>query len=49
LAARVVPNGDGNEFLPTFFQPPTFGDDLFKQQISLVDGDLAKLKQIMES
>ncbi len=49
VPARVVPNGDGSEFLLTFFQPPTFGDDFFKQQISLVDSELAKLKQIMES
>ena len=33
----------------TFFQPPTFGDDFFKRQINLVDSELAKLKQIMES
>ncbi|MCP9785976.1 SRPBCC family protein [Cyanobium sp. N5-Cardenillas] len=49
VPARVVPNGDGSEVLLTFFQPPSFGDDFFKQQISLVDSELAKLKQIMES
>ncbi len=49
VPARVVPNGDGSEFMLTFFQPPTFGDDFFKQQVNLVDSELAKLKQIMES
>lgn len=33
----------------TFIQPPTFGDDFFKQQVILVDRELATLKQIMES
>ncbi|MCP9930205.1 SRPBCC family protein [Cyanobium sp. AMD-g] len=49
VPARVVPNGDGSEFMLTFFQPPTFGDDFFKQQVNLVDSELAKLKEIMES
>ena len=49
VQARVVTNGDGSEFMMTFFQPPTFGDDFFKLQINLVDSELAKLKQIMES
>ena len=49
VPARVVPNGDGSEFMMTFFQPPTFGDDFFNRQINLVDSELAKLKQIMES
>jgi hypothetical protein len=32
----------------TFFQPQTFSDDYFKHQINLVDGELAKLKEIMK-
>jgi hypothetical protein len=32
----------------TFFQPQTFGDDYFKHQINLVDGELAKHKEIMK-
>jgi hypothetical protein len=46
--ARVVPNGDGSEFMLTFFQPQTFGDDYFKHKINLVDGELAKHKEIMK-
>jgi hypothetical protein len=33
----------------TFFQPPTFTDDFFDQQTALVDSELAKLKEILES
>lgn len=49
VPARVVPNGDGSEFMITFFQPPDFSKDFFEQQISLVDRELAKLKELMES
>jgi hypothetical protein len=33
----------------TFFQPPTFSDSFFDEQIRLVDTELARLKQILES
>ena len=46
--ARVIPNGTGAEFMMTFFQPPTFTDSFFDEQIRLVDVELAKLKEILE-
>lgn len=49
VPARVVPNGDGSEFMMTFFQPPAFTKDFFEQQISLVERELAKLKELLES
>jgi hypothetical protein len=49
VPARVVPNGQGSEFMMTFFQPPTFSDSFFDEQIKLVDIELARLKQILES
>ena len=48
VPARVVPNADGAEFLITFFQPPSFTDEFFDQQVALVDKELAKLKEIPE-
>jgi hypothetical protein len=49
VPARVVRNGDGAEFLITFFQPPGFTDEFFDAQIALVDLELAKLKEILEA
>ncbi|MGW7382777.1 hypothetical protein [Streptomyces sp. NPDC054794] len=49
VPARVVPNGDGAEFMMTFYQPPTFGREFFVQQVDLVDTELATLKKILES
>lgn len=49
VPARVVPNSDGSEFMITFFQPPAFTKDFFEQQINLVDKELAKLKELMET
>ncbi|MFE5773069.1 SRPBCC family protein [Streptomyces sp. NPDC056485] len=48
VPARVVPNGNGSEFMMTFFQPPTFTDAFFDEQIALVDIELAQLKKILE-
>lgn len=48
VPARVVPNGNGTEFMMTFFQPPGFTDAFFDEQIALVDTELAKLKEILE-
>ncbi|MBW4530628.1 MAG: hypothetical protein KME02_08085 [Aphanothece saxicola GSE-SYN-MK-01-06B] len=48
VPARIVPNGDGCEFMMTFFQPATFGNDFFKQQVDLVDQEMAKLRELME-
>jgi Polyketide cyclase / dehydrase and lipid transport len=49
VPARVVPNGDGSEFMMTFVQPPSFDDTFFDDQIKLVDTELAKLKDVLES
>ena len=49
VPARVVPNGNGCEFMITFFQPPAFTKQFFEQQLALVDKELAQLKSLMES
>ena len=49
VPARVVPNGDGSEFMITFFQPPSFTREFFEEQAALVDRELAQLKLLMES
>ncbi|MFJ9817392.1 SRPBCC family protein [Streptomyces sp. NPDC101151] len=49
VPARVVPNGDGTEFMITFYQPPTFGDQFFDEQIALVDTELSTLRTILET
>jgi len=49
VPARVVPNGDGAEFIMTFFQPPQFTNDFFDSQNALVDIELARLKAILET
>jgi uncharacterized protein YbcV (DUF1398 family) len=48
VPARVVSNGDGAEFMMTFFQPPGFSDAFFDEQIKLVDIELAQLKTLLE-
>ena len=48
VPARVVPNGTGSEFMITFFQPPHFADAFFDEHVSLVDKELAKLKENLE-
>lgn len=48
VPARVVPNGDGAEFMITFFRPPAFTDEFFREQVALVDKELATLKEILE-
>lgn len=49
VPARVLANNSGTEFMITFFQPPSFADDFFDQQINIVDIELAKLKEILEA
>jgi hypothetical protein len=49
VPARMVRNGDGTEFMITFFQPPGFADAFFDEQIKLVDVELAKLKELLET
>jgi hypothetical protein len=48
VPARVVRNGDGCEFMITFFQPPQFTKDFFEKQVALVDRELAELKRLLE-
>ncbi|WP_051795352.1 hypothetical protein [Streptomyces sp. NRRL S-87] len=49
VPARVVANGSGAEFMITFFQPPTFTDAFFDEQVALVDEELAALKRVLEA
>ncbi|WP_051926942.1 SRPBCC family protein [Streptomyces durhamensis] len=49
VPARVVPNGDGAEFMMTFHRPPSLTDSVFKEQTDLVDTELAALKEILET
>ena len=49
VPARVIANGEGAEFMITFFQPPSFTDAFFDEQIALVDIELAKLKALLET
>lgn len=49
VPARVIRNGDGAEFMITFFQPPEFTDTFFDDQIQLVDIEMAKLKTVLEA
>jgi hypothetical protein len=48
VPARVILNGTGSEFMITFYQPPHFTDVFFDEQVSLVDKELAKLKENLE-
>jgi hypothetical protein len=48
VPARVVANGGGTEFMITFFKPLSFTDELFDEQIKLVDIELEELKKILE-
>ncbi|MFI9251934.1 hypothetical protein [Streptomyces sp. NPDC053069] len=49
VPARVVPNGEGAEFMITFHRPPSLTDAVLKEQTDLVDTELAALKEILES
>jgi hypothetical protein len=46
--ARVVPNGDGAEFLFTQFQQPGVDDDTFDQLVAAVSHELVTLKAVLE-
>jgi hypothetical protein len=45
---RVVKNDDGSEIIFTVFQPPEMTDEMFAQDIKIVEKDLNQLKTIME-
>jgi hypothetical protein len=49
VPARIVRNGAGAEFMITFFQPGSFADEFFDEQIKLVDLELAQLKKVLEA
>jgi hypothetical protein len=45
---RVVKNDDGSEIIFTVFQTPEMTDEMFAQDIKIVEKDLNQLKTIME-
>jgi hypothetical protein len=45
---RVVANGPGSEVLFTLFQPEEMSDLQFVEDLSTVERDLRRLKQILE-
>ncbi len=46
--SRVVPNGDGCEYLFTQFQQPGLPEEMFEQLVSAVRHELVTLKALME-
>ena len=46
--ARVVPNGDGTEFIFTQMQQPGVPDDVFDQLVAAVGHELAALRALLE-
>jgi hypothetical protein len=45
---RVVKNGDGSEVMLTVFQTPGMTDEVFAEDIKMVEKDLNHLKTIAE-
>lgn len=45
---RVVPNGDGSEFIFTLFRQPGMTDEQFAEDKRAVEKDLATLKELLE-
>jgi Polyketide cyclase / dehydrase and lipid transport len=46
---RVVPNGEGSEFIFTLFRRPGMSDPQFAEDKLTVEKDLRKLKELLES
>ncbi len=46
---RVVPNGEGSEFVFTLIRRPEMSDRQFEDDAAAVAKDLARLKEILES
>jgi hypothetical protein len=46
--ARVVPNGEGSEFLFTQLQAPGVDDDTFDQLVAAAGHELIALKALLE-
>lgn len=49
IPTRVVPNGQGAEFIFTLFQPDHLSDEEYLQEVSLVEHELQLLKQLLEN
>ena len=47
-AMRVVPNGDGSEFVFTLIRQPGMSDDQFAKDKATVEKDLKTLKELLE-
>lgn len=45
---RVVPNGDGSEFIFTLLRRPEMSDEQFEEDVRAVDKDLRTLKELLE-
>lgn len=45
---RVVPNGDGSEFVFTLVRRPGVSDEQFEEDERAVESDLKRLKQLLE-
>lgn len=48
IPTRVVPNGEGAEFIFTLFQPDHLSPEEYQQEVALVRQELELLKQILE-
>jgi hypothetical protein len=48
-AMRVLPNGDGSEFVFTLVRQPGMSDEQFADDARAVEHDLATLKTLLES
>jgi hypothetical protein len=47
-ASRVVPNGDGVEYVFTQFQAPDMPDDVFAKSVQALVHELTVLKALLE-
>ena len=47
--SRVVPNGDGAEYLFTQHQPPGMPEEIFRNQVRTLREELQVLKRILEA
>jgi hypothetical protein len=45
---RVVPNGDGSEFIFTLFRQPEMSEEKFAEDRAAVEEDLRTLKELLE-
>lgn len=45
---RVVPNGDGSEFIFTLIRQPDMSDEQFAEDAGAVEKDLRTLKELLE-